>query len=108
MDIRTVKVKLWGTTIGYLHRQDNGLIGFQYDENFIPSGIEVAPVKMPLSDLTYSFPALPEATFNGLPGMITDSLPDKFGNIVIKRYLESQVDPIEEEDGTLMEVKVEA
>lgn len=90
MDVRTVKVKMWGSTIGYLHRQDNGLIGFQYDENFIPSGIEVSPIKMPLSDLTYSFPALPEETFSGLPGMIADSLPDKFGNIVIKRYLESQ------------------
>lgn len=90
MDVRTVKVKMWGSTIGYIHRQDNGLIGFQYDENFIPSGIEVSPIKMPLSDLTYSFPALPEETFNGLPGMIADSLPDKFGNIVIKRYLESQ------------------
>ena len=90
MDIRTVKVKMWGTTIGYLHRQDNGLIGFQYDDNFIPSGIEVAPVKMPLSELTYSFPALPEITFSGLPGMLADSLPDKFGNIVIKRYIESQ------------------
>lgn len=90
MDIRTVKVKMWGTTIGYLHRQDNGLIGFQYDDNFIPSGIEVAPVKMPLSELTYSFPTLPEITFSGLPGMLADSLPDKFGNIVIKRYLESQ------------------
>ncbi len=90
MDIRTVKVKMWGTTIGYLHRQDNGLIGFQYDNDFIPSGIEVAPVKMPLSELTYSFPTLPEITFSGLPGMLADSLPDKFGNIVIKRYLESQ------------------
>lgn len=90
MDIRTVKVKMWGTTIGYLHRQDNGLIGFQYDESFIPSGIEVAPVRMPLSETTYSFPTLPEITFNGLPGMLADSLPDKFGNIVIKRYLESQ------------------
>ena len=90
MNVRTVKVKMWGSTIGYLHRQDNGLIGFQYDENFITSGIEVAPIKMPLSNLTYSFPALPEETFSGLPGMLADSLPDKFGNIVIKRYLESQ------------------
>lgn len=79
-----------GTTIGYLHRQDNGLIGFQYDEKFIPSGIEVSPIRMPLSDITYSFPTLPEVTFSGLPGMLADSLPDKFGNIVIKRYLESQ------------------
>lgn len=90
MDIRTVKVKLWGTTIGYLHRQDNGLIGFQYDESFIPSGIEVSPIRMPLSDTTYSFPTLPEETFSGLPGMLADSLPDKFGKIVIERYLENQ------------------
>ena len=90
MDIRTVKVKMWGTTIGYLHRQENGLIGFQYDDKFIPSGIEVSPIRMPLSDITYSFPTLPEVTFSGLPGMLADSLPDKFGNIVINRYLKSQ------------------
>ncbi len=90
MEIRKVKVKVWGTTIGYLHRQDNGLIGFQYDENFIPSGIEVSPIRMPLSDTTYSFPTLPEETFSGLPGMLADSLPDKFGKIVIERYLENQ------------------
>ena len=45
---------------------------------------------MPLSEITYSIPALSEITFSGLPGMLADSLPDKFGNIVIKRYLESQ------------------
>lgn len=90
MDIRTVKVKLWGSTIGYLHKQDNGLIGFQYDREFMTSGIEVAPIMMPLSDTTYSFPTLPEETFSGLPGMVADSLPDKFGNIVIRNYLESQ------------------
>ena len=90
MEIKTVKVKLWGSTIGYLHKQDNGLIGFQYDEDFIGSGIEVSPIKMPLSNLTYSFPILPEVTYGGLPGMLADSMPDKFGNIVIKKYLESQ------------------
>lgn len=90
MSIETVKVKLWGTTIGYLHKQDNGLIGFQYDEAFLESGIEVSPIKMPLSNITYFFPTLPERTYGGLPGMLADSMPDKFGNIVIKKYLESQ------------------
>lgn len=90
MAVETVKVKLWGSTIGYLHRQENGLIGFQYDRNFLGSGIEVAPLTMPLSELTYSFPALPETTYMGLPGIFADSLPDKFGNIVIKSYLLSQ------------------
>ena len=89
MAIQTVKVNLWGTPIGYLHQQENGLIGFQYDTDFIGSGIEVSPIRMPLSRLTYSFPALPEETYNGLPGMVADSLPDKFGNIVIRRYLDS-------------------
>ena len=49
MSVKTVKVKMWGSTIGYLHEQDNGLIGFQYDDNFISSGIEVSPIKMPLA-----------------------------------------------------------
>ncbi len=90
MAAETVKVKLWGSTIGYLHRQEDGLIGFQYDRNFLRSGIEVAPLTMPLSDLTYSFPTLSEATYSGLPGAFADSLPDKFGNIVIRSYLLNQ------------------
>ena len=89
-NINTVRVKLWGTTVGYLHQEDNGLVGFQYDDDFLKSNIEISPVKMPLSTVTYSFPVLPEQTFHGLPGMVADSLPDKFGNIVIKNYLESQ------------------
>lgn len=89
MAVQTVKVSLWGSPIGYLHQQENGLIGFQYDTDFIGSGIEVSPIRMPLSKMTYTFPALPEETYSGLPGMVADSLPDKFGNIVIKRYLDS-------------------
>lgn len=89
-NVNTVRVKMWGTTVGYLHQDDNGMVGFQYDEEFLKSNIEISPIKMPLSTATYTFPALPEQTFHGLPGMVADSLPDKFGNIVINRYLESQ------------------
>lgn len=89
-NVNTVRVKMWGTTVGYLHQNDNGMVGFQYDDDFLKSNIEISPVKMPLSTVTYSFPALPEQTYHGLPGMVADSLPDKFGNIVINRYLESQ------------------
>lgn len=89
-NVNTVRVKMWGTTVGYLHQDDNGMVGFQYDEEFLKSNIEISPIKMPLSTVTYTFPALPEQTFHGLPGMVADSLPDKFGNIVINRYLESQ------------------
>lgn len=89
-NVNTVRVNMWGTTVGYLHQDDNGMVGFQYDEEFLKSNIEISPIKMPLSTATYTFPALPEQTFHGLPGMVADSLPDKFGNIVINRYLESQ------------------
>ena len=89
-NVNTVRVKMWGTTVGYLHQDDTGMVGFQYDEEFLKSNIEISPIKMPLSTVTYTFPALPEQTFHGLPGMVADSLPDKFGNIVISRYLESQ------------------
>lgn len=88
--VNTVRVKMWGTTVGYLHQDDSGMVGFQYDQEFLKSNIEISPIKMPLSTATYSFPSLREETFHGLPGMVADSLPDKFGNIVINRYLESQ------------------
>ncbi|MBQ3127664.1 MAG: type II toxin-antitoxin system HipA family toxin [Clostridia bacterium] len=88
--MNTVRVKMWGTTVGYLHQEDNGIVGFQYDDDFLKSDIEISPIKMPLSTITYTFPALPEITYHGLPGMVADSLPDRFGNIVINRYLESQ------------------
>ncbi|MGN0654054.1 MAG: type II toxin-antitoxin system HipA family toxin [Oscillospiraceae bacterium] len=84
-----VRVVLWGTVVGYLHQFDNSIIGFQYDSDFLSSGIELSPIKMPLSAVTYSFPTLPENTFHGLPGLVADSLPDKFGTAVINRYLDS-------------------
>ena len=89
-NVNTIRVKMWGTTVGYLHQEDNGIVGFQYDGDFLKSDIEISPIKMPLSTITYTFPALPEITYHGLPGMVADSLPDRFGNIVINRYLESQ------------------
>lgn len=88
--VNTVRVNLWGTTVGYLHQNGTGMIGFQYDNDFLRSNIEISPIKMPLSTVTYSFPSLNEETFHGLPGMVADSLPDRFGNIVIKKYLEAQ------------------
>ena len=42
---------------------------------------------MPVSERIYSFPALSRQTFHGLPGLLADSLPDKFGTKLIERYL---------------------
>ena len=57
---------------------------FQFDPKFAESGIEISPLVMPLGDRVYEFPALPRNTFQGLPGLLADSLPDKFGNALIR------------------------
>ncbi len=82
------EVKLWGKTIGAVSwDEDARLAHFEYDPVFKNSGIEVAPLTMPLSDRIYSFPALPRETFHGLPGLLSDSLPDDFGNALISAWL---------------------
>lgn len=85
------EVFLWGTRIGVVLQEDsNAITKFNYDENFLKSHIEVAPIVMPLSKQVYSFPALNMETFKGLPGMLCDSLPDKFGTKLVERYLAEQ------------------
>ena len=85
------EVRLWGTKIGTVaFDEENGLGSFEYDPGFLPSGIEVAPIAMPLSRRVYTFPELARQSFHGLPGLLADSLPDKFGNAVINAWLQSQ------------------
>ncbi len=82
------EVKLWGRTIGAVSWDEpHSIAHFEYDPAFQNSGIEVAPLMMPLSDKIYSFPALPRDTFFGLPGLLADSLPDDFGNALISAWL---------------------
>ena len=63
---------------------------FEFEPRFIRTGIELSPIKMPLSQKVYSFPETDYAAFKGLPGMIADSLPDDFGNIVLNAWIASQ------------------
>ena len=69
---------------------DTGLGAFEYDKKFIDKGIELSPIKMPLSQQIYSFPWLEFQTFKGLPGLLADSLPDDFGNAVLNAWFASQ------------------
>lgn len=85
------EVRLWGRTIGAVALEDGAeTASFQYDPAFSRSGIEVAPLMMPLSERVYAFPALPPVTFHGLPGLLADSLPDRFGNALIEAWLATQ------------------
>ncbi len=85
------EVRLWGKTIGAVSLLDQDQVAaFEYDAAFARSGIPVAPLTMPLSRQVYRFPELSRQTFLGLPGLLADSLPDKFGNALIDAWLASQ------------------
>jgi serine/threonine-protein kinase HipA len=85
------EIQLWGRTIGAVSWDARKEIAaFQYHHEFIQSEFEVSPLMMPLSNRVYTFPALPRNTFLGLPGLLADALPDKFGNALINTWLASQ------------------
>ncbi len=85
------EVRLWGRTIGAVALEDGATTAtFEYDPEFAGSGIEVAPLTMPLSERLYTFSTLRPETFHGLPGLLADSLPDRFGNALIDAWLATQ------------------
>lgn len=85
------RVQMWGRTIGAVSMEEGrDFASFQYDPDFARSGIEVSPLTMPLGNRIYEFPLLARGTFHGLPGLLADSLPDKFGNALIDAWLAMQ------------------
>lgn len=85
------EVELWGRRIGAVSLADGAdVVSFEYDPDFLTSGIQLAPLTMPLRPGVFSFPALSRETFKGLPGLLSDSLPDKFGNALIDVWLARQ------------------
>ncbi|HJX16966.1 MAG TPA: HipA domain-containing protein [Acidiferrobacterales bacterium] len=85
------EVRLWGRTIGaVLLDEGKDVAAFEYDPSFARSGIEISPLTMPLSNRVYAFPELSRKTFYGLPGLLADSLPDKFGHVLIDAWLATQ------------------
>jgi serine/threonine-protein kinase HipA len=89
-DILVVEVRLWGERMGAVAPLQGkpGYYEFEYAPAFVRSGVSPSPIKMPSSIGTrYSFPALSPDTYHGLPGLIADSLPDRFGNALIDEYL---------------------
>jgi len=89
--IESAEVMLWGSRIGCVIRRDGmPFAEFEYDPDFVGCGIEPSPIEMPAVSRVYKFPRLPEGSFHGLPGLLSDSVPDKFGNAVIDVWLKSQ------------------
>ncbi len=92
-------ITLWGRQIGAVLWNPNRSIGtFEYMPAFLDSNIEIAPITMPLRAGPFDFPSLPFGTFHGLPGLLADSLPDRFGNALINRWLAEQGRPTDSMD----------
>jgi len=89
--VNTIKVLLWGKELGALHwLEDQKYASFEYFESFLKSGLDVSPIHLPTQhakNQIFSFPNLNEETFKGLPGLLSDVLPDDFGNQLINQYL---------------------
>jgi serine/threonine-protein kinase HipA len=85
------EVTLWGTRVAAVSIDEGERAAtFQYDPAFVRSGVEIAPTRMPLREQPYRFPGLPEDAFGGLPGLLADSLPDRWGTALVNAWLASQ------------------
>jgi serine/threonine-protein kinase HipA len=92
---QTAYIKLWGEIAGAVSWRDTGYAVFEYDKSFLHKGLDLSPVNMPIDDAIrgdgiYEFPNLNAETFKGLPGLLADCLPDKFGNKIIDAWLTRQ------------------
>lgn len=85
-----VYVQLFGNLIGTAFwDKDINLGSFQYERSFLKKGIEPSPIIMPTDDNVerFSFPDISRMTYSGLPGMLSESLPDHFGHKIIDVWL---------------------
>ncbi|MDP4934886.1 MAG: type II toxin-antitoxin system HipA family toxin [Salibacteraceae bacterium] len=94
--VDAAEVWIWGQLVGAVRWDEvNQLASFQFDQKFLSKNIDLSPVKMPIQqgNRIHRFPELRKAkdeqvaTFKGLPGLLADSLPDRYGNHLIEVWL---------------------
>lgn len=100
--MNTAEVYIWDQLVGAVVWEDRAGLGtFEYDPSFVEQGWDLSPLQMPLNkrQRIFSFPALrvkPDSQFDafkGLPGLLADSLPDRYGNELINLWLSKQGRP---------------
>ncbi|MFH0945647.1 MAG: type II toxin-antitoxin system HipA family toxin [Planctomycetota bacterium] len=94
--VDTAFVKIWGQVVGAVSWDaERRFATFEYDPGFLEKGLDLSPLTMPLAAARrgatkFAFRALSEETFKGLPGLLADSLPDRFGHRIIDAWLARQ------------------
>ena len=89
-EVSAVEVRIWNKSVGAVAPLAGrpGNYEFEYEPSFVRLGLQISPLFMPAeAGKRYSFPALNPDSFRGLPGVIADALPDKFGNALIDEYM---------------------
>lgn len=89
-EVDALEVRLWNQRVGVIAWDTaHGFGRFEYDPAFVPTGLQLSPLVMPLRSGVYAFPEhATSATFLGLPGMIADSLTEGFGNQLLMGWLD--------------------
>lgn len=94
--VDTAYVHLWGMLVGAVSWDPNkGFATFEFDREFLEKGLDLSPIKMPIIEARrgtarFEFRTLSKETYRGLPGMLADALPDRFGNRIIDAWLARQ------------------
>ncbi|MES2778562.1 MAG: type II toxin-antitoxin system HipA family toxin [Bacteroidota bacterium] len=100
--MNVAEVKIWGELVGAVAWDEKtGVASFEYAPAFKKLNVDLAPLKMPVAAAkkVFSFPELRKNntsgmdTFKGLPGLLADVLPDKYGNQLINMWLAQQGRP---------------
>jgi serine/threonine-protein kinase HipA len=86
-----IEVSAWGHVVGAVALDPTtNFYAFEYDDEWIDTGADLAPLHLPRRRGTVVFPELSRQTFYGLPGMLADALPDKFGNALVNAWMADQ------------------
>lgn len=89
-NVDVVEVRAWGQRVGAVAREPTkNYYAFSYDPAWTKTGIELAPLQMPLAQASqpFLFMDLPEATYKRLPALLADALPDDFGNALVDAWM---------------------
>lgn len=85
------EVWLWGTRIGAVALESGSRVAnFEYDPAFLPSGIQLSPLHLPLVAGVHAFPDLTAHDYDGMPGLLAASLPGRFANTLVDAWLSAQ------------------
>lgn len=88
--VDAIEVRIWGTRVGAAALDPSlGCYAFEYDRAWRAKNVELAPFTLPVSATPplFVFPGLSRETYMGLPGMLSDALPDHFGNQLIDAWM---------------------